>query len=172
MDEQLSRHYRRWLESEAAERHDDADAVFAELLRPAAGAKRPSPDFAARTMAAVAIARESDRRRARRVRRIVVPVSVLAGAAVVYASSGLILTAFSAIVVRMLDVLVSTVVGLATTTPAGGDLWTLVTSLGRAGAALLTNPAITTTILALQLVAAMALVALQRLLRSDRESFR
>ena len=29
MDEQLSRHYRRWLESEAAERHDDADAVFA-----------------------------------------------------------------------------------------------------------------------------------------------
>jgi hypothetical protein len=82
------------------------------------------------------------------------------------------MSAFSAVVVGALDLLVSVVVRTATTVSAGGGAWSIVTSLGRALGGVLASPSVTTTILALQGIAVAALIALQRLLRSDRESFR
>jgi len=93
-----------------------------------------------------------------------------AAVTLLYFSSGLVLSAFSSIVVNALDLLIGAVVYVATTTRSGGDVWSLAGSLGKATAALLTNPSVTTTILALQGMAVAALIALQRLLRSERES--
>jgi hypothetical protein len=99
-------------------------------------------------------------------------VAIVSAVLIVYMTAGLIMGAFSAIVVGALNLLVSAVVKVATTVSGGGDAWTIAASLGRATAALLTSPSVTTTILALQGIAVAALIALQRLLRSDRESFR
>jgi hypothetical protein len=123
-------------------------------------------------MEAVAAAAAADVLRARRVRRIVLPLAATAGLALAYLCSGLLLSALSALIVGGIDLLIGAVVYGATTMRSGGDAWTLAGNLGRATAALLTSPSVTTTILALQGMAVVALIALQRLLRSEREPFR
>ena len=75
-------------------------------------------------------------------------------------------------VVASLDLVIGAVVAMAASIPAGADVWTIMTTLGRAAAALLTTPAVTVTILAIQGIAIAAFVALQRLLRSDGELLR
>ena len=167
MDEH--RDYRRWLEAEADDREDDADALFASVFRGSVPAAPPSPAFTARPMEAVSAAAIRDARRARRIRRVAVPLGSAAAVVLAYLSSGLLMSAVSAIVVRTLDVLIGSVVYVATTMTSGGDAWSLAGNLGRATAALLTNPSVTATILALQGMAVAALIALQRLLRSERE---
>jgi hypothetical protein len=168
MDEQ--RQYQRWLEAELNDREDDADALFGTVFKGAVPPAPASAAFTARTMAAVGEAAARDARRARTTRRVVIPAVSAAAVTLLYFSSGLVLSAFSAIVVNALDLLIGAVVYVATTTRSGGDAWSLAGSLGKATAALLTNPSVTTTILALQGMAVAALIALQRLLRSERES--
>ena len=171
MTDEQKRDWRRWAEAEQAGDDDKADAAFGEVFR-AAPTELPSSQFTASTMAAVATSAAQDARRARRIRRIAVPVAIAAAVLIVYSTAGLMMSVFSAIVVGALDLLVSTVVKVVTTMSAGGDAWSIAASLGRATAALLASPSVTTTILALQGIAVAALIALQRLLRSDRESFR
>ena len=171
MNDELRRDWRRWVEAEQAGTEEDADALFAAVFR-AAPTELPSSQFTATTMAAVAGAAAHDAARARRVRAVAVPLGIVAAVLIVYSTAGLMMSVFSAIVVGALDLLVSTVVKVVTTMSAGGDAWSIAASLGRATAALLASPSVTTTILALQGIAVAALIALQRLLRSDRESFR
>ena len=121
-------------------------------------------------MAAVAEAAARDARGRERIRAIGWPVAIVAAVLIVYSTAGLMMSAFSAIVVGALDLLVGVVVKVATTASAGGDVWSIAASLGRATAAVLASPSVTTTILALQGIAVAALIALQRLLRSDEGS--
>jgi hypothetical protein len=172
MNDQQSHDWRQWAEAEQAGDDEAADALFTGVFRARAAADQPSSQFTANTMAAVAAAAAHDARRARRIRAIGWPVVIVSAVLIVYMTAGLIMSAFSAVVVGALDLLVSAVVKVATTASGGGDAWTIAASLGRATAALLTSPSVTTTILALQGIAVAALIALQRLLRSDRESFR
>ena len=162
--------HRRWIAAETEGRVDEADALFTAVFRSAAGLAAPSPVFTAQTMAAVAAAAERDARRSRLMRRVGMPAAAVLAIALGYASSGLVLSAFSAVLVGALDLFIGSVVYVATTTRSGGDVWTLAGNLGRAAAALLSNPSVTTTILALQGMAVAALIGLQRLLRSERES--
>ena len=171
MNDQQNRDWSRWVEAEQAGQEDDADRYFARVFR-VVPVVLPSSQFSASAMAGIAAAAEADARRARRIRSVGVPVAIAASLALVYFTAGVMMSAFSAIVVGSLDFLVSLVVRGATTVSDGGGAWSLVSSLGRAGAALLASPSVTTTILALQGIAVAALIALQRLLRSDRESFR
>jgi hypothetical protein len=172
MNDQRSRDWRRWTEAEQAGEDDDADALFANVFRAAPGPDLPTSQFMAATMGAVAAAAAADARRARRMRAIGLPLAVAAAIVLVYTTSGLMMSAFSAVVVGALDLLVSLVVRTATPASEGGGIWSIAGSLGRAAAGVLTSPSVTTTILALQGIAVAALIALQRLLRSDRESFR
>jgi hypothetical protein len=172
MNDQQSRDWRRWVEAEQAGEDDAADALFSGVFRASAGVDLPSAQFTATTMAAVAETAARDARRARRIRAIGWPVAIVAAVLIVYTTAGLMMSAFSAIVIGALNLLVTAVVKVATTAPAGGDLWSIAASLGRATAAVLASPSVTTTILVLQGIAVAALIALQRLLRSDRESFR
>ena len=171
MNDEQNHDWRRWAEAEQGGRDDEADALFGSVFR-AAGGELPSSQFTANTMAAVAAAAAQDAQRARRIRAFAVPIAIATAVLVVYTTAGLMMTAFSAIVVGALDLLVSAVVKVATTISSGGGAWSIAASLGRAAAALLTSSSVTTTILALQGIAVAALITLQRLLRSDRELFR
>jgi hypothetical protein len=168
MDEQRQCH--RWLDAELDDREDDADALFGTVFKGAVPPAAASTAFTARTIAAVGEAAARDARRARTTRRVVIPAASAAAVTLAYLCSGLMLSAFSAIVVNAIDLLIGAVVYVATTMRSGGDAWSLAGNLGKATAALLTSPSFTTTILALQGMAVVALIALQRLLRSERES--
>jgi hypothetical protein len=172
MDEQLMRNYRRWREAEDAGRDDEADAALARVFQESVPARTVSAAFVQRTVDAVSTAAARDVRRARNARRLIVPAALVSLGAIGYLGAGLIGSALSGLVVGVLDLLVGLVVSVATTTPEGGETWTVMSSLGRAAAALLTNPAVTATILAIQGIALVALLALKRVLGSDGEYFR
>jgi dolichol kinase len=166
MDEQ--KQYQRWLDAELEDRDDDADALFGTVLKGTLPPVQASAAFTERTMTAVTEAAARDLRRARTRRRVLLPVVSIVAVVLAYLCSGLMMSAFSAVVVKSLDLLIAAVVYVSTTMRSGGDAWTLAGSLGKATAALLTNPVVTTTILALQGMAVAALIGLQRLLRSER----
>jgi hypothetical protein len=172
MDDELTRRYRRWREAERDGREEDADAVFGGLFRSVVEPPAVRPGFTTATMAAVAAAADAQRARARRLRRVLVPAGAAACLAGAYFGAGVAGTVLSALLVGALDLLVGVVVTAAATAPAGGDVWSVLTSLGRVTAALLTNSTVTATILAIQAVALAALLALRRLLGPDGESLR
>ena len=63
---------------------------------------------------------------------VLVPLVVVSGMVAVYFSTGLITSAFSAVVVWLLDVSVGAVVGVATAgKPSGPDTWSLMASIGK-----------------------------------------
>ena len=161
--------HQRWLDAELEGRDDDADALFETVFKTAVPPVTASAAFATKTMAAVGEAAVLDARRAQMTKRVVIPVASAAAIVLAYLCSGLMMSAFSAIVVNAIDLFIGAVVYVATTMRSGGDAWSLAGNLGRATAALLTSSSVTTTILALQGMAIAALFALQRLLRSERE---
>lgn len=172
MDDQLNRKYQRWRDAEAEGRDDEADSAFAAVFEAVARQAPVPASFTSRTMDAVAEAAARDVRRARRVRTLLVPAAAVGLAVALYFSAGLIASALSTSVVWLLNLLIGSVVAAATAVQSGPDGWSLLRSLGRASAALISNPAVTVTIFAVQGFAIVALVVLQRLLGSDRESFR
>ena len=172
MDDQLIRQYKRWQDAEDSGRDDEADAAFAEVFRSASHQPVLSSRFTAETMDAVADAAARDAQRAHRVRRFLVPAAVVAVAAAVYFSAGMLASGFSAAIVWLLNLMVGGVVTVAGAAQSGPDGWSVMSSLGRAVAAIISNPAVTVTIFAIQGFAIAALILLQRLLGSDRESFR
>lgn len=171
MNEHPGRSYTRWRDAEADGRDDEADALFGTVFRTASDSEPVPPRFAASTMEAVARAAALDARRAYRLRRFGIPAGVVCAVAVVYLIAGHVGALVSAIVVSSLDLLIALVVGI-TANGAGRDMWSVLSSLGRATAALLANPGFTAAVLAIQGLALVALVTLRRLLHSDEEYFR
>lgn len=172
MDDQLTRSYTRWQQAEAEARENEADAMFGVVFRSAGLAAGPVPPrFTASTMAAVARAAAADARRAYRLRTYGLPAAVVCLAVGCYFLAGHLAALVSTIVVSSLNLLIALVVGV-TTNGAGGNLWSILSALGKATAALLSNPGFTAVVLAIQGLALVALVTLQRLLRSDEELFR
>jgi hypothetical protein len=172
MDEEQTWRYRRWHEADQTGRDDEADAACRALFAAAVAAPRVAPEFAARTAAAVAAGRARDVALARRVRRVTVGLSVAATAAAVYAGGPWMLSMLSAVVAGAIDLLVALAVRIATGMETGGDVWTVVAGLGRAAAALVSNPAVTIAMLAMQGIAMVGLIALHRLLGPERESLK
>jgi len=172
MNDNAKRQYQRWRDAEVEGRDDEADAAFTGLFQSLPSELAVARTFTARTMEAVAAAAGRDARRARVVRRVLLPAAAVLLLVAGYFSAGLIGSVLSATVVWLLNLAIAGVVSGATTVQSGPDGWTLVSSLGRAAAAIIANPAVTITIFAVQAFAIAALVVLQRLLGSDRESFR
>ena len=170
MDDELIRRYGRWREAEEADREEDADAAFKTVFA-AVSVRRPSAAFTARTMEAVALA--SGRQALQKRRTIAGLAAAAAGTALVtlYLTAGLIGSTISALVLGGLDLLVSLVVAAASASDGGVSVWAVLANLGRAAAALITDPKTTLALVAIQGVALAALFALQRLLGTDGESF-
>jgi hypothetical protein len=171
MDQDLDRYARRWLDAEAADRDDEADAAFrrAFAVVPEVGA---TGQFATQTLQAVSLALARDAQRARRARYAVISTAVAGTVVALYFGAGLIVSALSTAMVTGLDLVVNVVVRVAGAAESGASIWSVVFGLGRAFAAFLAEPKVTVTLLLLQGVAAAALFALQRLLGADTESFK
>jgi len=161
--------YTRWRAAEAGERDDDADWAFRTVFQTTVPESPVSPDFTARTMAAIAAAAVSDARRARRVRAGVLTGTAAAVGAAVYFGTGLAISLASTAFIALLNMVIAGTVRGAMSFQGGG-VWPVVASLGRAAAALVTDPTVTLAMIAISAVAVAALVALQRLLGSDQES--
>ena len=170
MDDQLARNYQRWQDADARGRDEEADGLFAEVFQTAVRPPQVSNEFTLRTVEAIATAAARDRVRARRVRTMLVPAAIAGLLAGLYFGAGWLGAAVSAAVVSAVNLMIGAVVAGAAAVEAGPDGWSVMTSLGRAAAATIANPAVTATNFAIQGFAITALIVLRRLLGSDRES--
>lgn len=175
MDDDLTWNHRRWLDADDGEREehlDAADAACRAVFAAIADESPVVPAFTARTMEAIAAAAAQDVRSARRTRRAAFAGGILAAAGAIYVGGAWGIGAISSLFIGVLNLFVGATVSLAAGLQAGADVWSIVASLGRAGAAFVSQPGVTMTMVVLQGIALAALVALQRLLGSERESLK
>jgi hypothetical protein len=172
MDEDLIRTLRRWRDADEAGDDDEADAACRTLFATGLTERPIALDFPARAMEAIDAARVADDRRARRSRRAMLAGGLLGGSAAAYYGSGWAIALASSLVVGFLDLFIGATVRLATGVHSGADAWGVVSGLGRAFAAFISDPTVTIAMLAMQIVAVAALIALQRLLGTQTESFK
>jgi hypothetical protein len=166
MDDRLARLYSRWRVADETDQDDEADAAFRALTEDVMPESAVSPEFTARAMDAIADATAADARRVKWIRKALV-LSGIAGLIVTGVAAPFLLSVISTALVAALNGLIAAIVWVAT----GPDLnlWSVASSLGRASAAFIADPTVTVTMLAIQGIAIAALVALRRLLGSDRE---
>jgi hypothetical protein len=163
--------YGRWRAAEDSERDDDADWAFRTVFQTAMPEQPVSTEFMTRTMMAVAAAAAGDARRARRVRAGVLTGTAVATTAAVYFGTGWAISLASAAFVGLLNMVIASAVRGAAAFQTGAGVWSVLASLGRAAAALAADSNVTFAMIAISAVAVAALLALQRLLGSDGESF-
>lgn len=163
-------HYPRWRAAEADERDDDADEAFRSVFQSVAGEQPVSLGFTAETMKAVAAAAAIDARRARSARAAVLTGAIAGTAGALYVGAGWAATLVSATLFGVLDLLVAAVVRTAEALQSGAGLWGVLSSLGRATAAVASDSTVTFAMIGISVVAIAALATLQRLLGSDEES--
>lgn len=167
MDERLERLYSRWRVADDMDRDDEADAAF-RLLSEAAMPGRAVPlRFTEQTTAAISRTMAADARRAKRARKALVWGGVAAGLVAAYFGASPALSVVSTALVALLEWTIQAVVWVST----GRDfnIWSILNSLGRASAAFIGDPKVTIIMLTIQGIAIAGLVALRRLLGSDRE---
>ena len=163
--------YQRWRDADESGRDDDADWAFKTVFRTAVSTEPISADFTRRTMEALAVSAAREARRARYTRAAVIAATVMGIAAALYFGTGWAISFLSTVFVGFLNLVIAFIVRGAGAVETGSGFWTVMGSLGRAAAAFVADPKVTVAILAIQAVAIAALVALRRLLGSDRESF-
>jgi hypothetical protein len=162
--------YARWRDADESERDDDADWAFRTVFQTAMPEPPVSPDFTTRTMIAVAAAAAGDARRDRRMRAAVLTGTAAGVGAAVYFGTGWAISLASTAFIALLNMAIAGTVRGAGAFQAGAGVWSVLASLGRAAAALATDPKVTLAMVAISAVAVAALLALQRLLGSDQES--
>lgn len=167
MDEELDRLYSRWRVADKTDRDDEADAAFRALSKAVMHERAVPLQFTAETTAAIANAMAADARRASRARKALVWGGVAAGIIAAYFGAAPALSVVSTALVAALDATIQAIVWVST----GPDLnvRAVLNSLGRASAAFIVDPRVTVIMLTIQGIAIAALVALRRLLGSDRE---
>jgi len=163
--------YGRWRAAEESERDDDADWAFRTVFQTAMPEQPVSPQFTTRTMTAVAAAAAGDARRARRVRAGVVTGTAVGTAAAVYVGAGWAISLASAAFIGLLNMMIATAVGGAAAVQTDAGVLGMLASLGLVATALAADPHVTFALIVISAVAIAALLALQRLLGSDGESF-
>lgn len=166
MDDQLAGLYSRWRAADETDRDDEADAVFRALTEDVIPQHAVSPQFTAITMDAIADAIAADARRVKWIRRTLALGGMASLIATAFAAP-FALSVLSSALVAGVNGIIAAIVWVAT----GPDLnlWSVVSRLGRAAAAFIADPTVTITMLAIQGIAMAALIALRRLLGSDRE---
>ena len=163
--------YKRWRAAEASDRDDDADDAFGAVFQSVVEEPPVSMDFTAETMAAVRAASLVDARRARLARAGVLSATVASTIAAIYFGSGWAVSLVSAAFLGLLNLLIAAVVRTAEAFQTGAGVWGVLSSLGRAASAVAADTNVTLAMIAISVLAIAALVALQRLLGSDEESF-
>jgi hypothetical protein len=171
MYEDLNHRYRQWRAADEGGRDDDADAAFGTVFD-SVPEQPVSATFAAGTMARIAEISAREARAAKRLRRGVVIGGIAAAAVSAYFGAGLLVSALSAIFGRLFNLFVAITVRTADGVQTGVGVWGVLSSLGRALGAFVADPAVTFALIAIQGIAIVALVTLQRLLGSEEDSFK
>ena len=172
MDDNLNRRYRRWHAAEGAGRDEEADAEFQAVFGAVVPQQGVSAGFTARTMEAVAAAATRELVRTRRLRAGMIAAGIAGAVLAAYFGAGLTVRLGSGLVARTFDLLIGLVVKMAGAAQTGADVWSMLSSVGQAAAAVAGNPTVTAMLFALQAIALIALFALQRLLGADEESLK
>lgn len=153
----------RWLVAEQNGLQAGADAAFARLFT-AIPVVQPDQRFAARTAAAAWKARGRRVRLVRAGRRAASLGALLLGAAACYMA----VVQGGAWVVRTGAVVTVQAVSLVVRSAAEGlDWWAILVRVGRAAAESLVTPQVSTVVVVIEILGALALYALSRLLRDD-----
>ena len=168
----ISRSYHRWQVAEADGRDEDADAEFRLVFGSTLPDSAVSAAFTTKTMEAVAAAAANEARRARRVRLTSIAAGIAAVVTGAYFGAGAGLSLMSTLLVGGFDLLIGVVVRTAGAAQTGSDVWSVMSGIGRAVASFAANPTVTMTLIGLQGIAVLALLALQRLLGVDEESLK
>jgi hypothetical protein len=113
-----------------------------------------------------------DVRRARRLRQAVLGGGALTAVAAAYFGGSWAIAVLSSLVIRSLNLFVGATVRIASGVQAGADAWSVLSTMGRAVGAFVSDPTVTVAILAMQGLAIAALFALQHLLGTDTEPFK
>ena len=169
MTDPLNRDYDRWLDADRQGKDDEADAACREAFQ-ALPARQVPVTFTADTMARLSAARAADAVRARRARLGLLWGSAIAGPVAIYFVAGALMSGAAALLRGMLNLMVSATVSLAGV--SDWSLWSVVGSLGRALGAIMADAEVTLIVMAMHGVAFAALIALQRLLGPDTESYK
>lgn len=169
MTHPMKREFEHWLEADRQGNDDAADAACREAFQVLPSATVPLK-FAADTMARLAAARAADAVRARRARMALLWGSAIAGPMAIYFSAGAVMWAVAAMLRGAVTLAVDATVRIASV--SDWNLWALVGSLGRALGAIMSDADVTFIVIAMHGVAFAALIALQRLLGPDTESFK
>ena len=169
MSEPLDRDYGRWLDADRHDNDDEADTACRDLFEALPGRTVPLR-FSTDTMARLATARAADAARTKRARAVLLWSSVIVGPVAIYFGAGPAMSGATALLVAMLNLLVNATVQVASV--SDWNLWSLVGSLGRALAAIMSDADVTIVVVAMHGIAFAALAALQRLLGPDTESFK
>lgn len=170
MNEPLNRDYTRWVEADRKGHDDDADAAFREVFSATAPPRLVPARFAADTMARLAAARAVDAKRSRRARLALLWGGATIGPVAIYFGAGAAASAAVALLLGALNLLVEGMVRVASV--SDWNIWSLGGSLGRALGAIMSDADVTIIVIAMHGIAFAALIALQRLLGPDTESFK
>ena len=130
-----------------------------------------SVEFTARTMTAIAAAAAVDARRARQTRGAVLSGTVAATVAALYIGAGWAISLLSAAFLGLLNLLIAAVVRTAEAFQTGAGRLGRAVESRSGGVGVAADTSVTSRMIAISAVAIAALVALQRLLGSDEESF-
>ena len=169
MGEPLNRDYGRWLDADRQGNDDEADAACRDVFQALPGRTVPLR-FSTDTMARLATVRAVDAARAKRARTALLWGSFIVGPVALYFVAGALMSGAAALLLGTLKLMVNATVQVATV--SDWNLWSLVGSLGRALAAIMSDADVTIVIVAMHGIAFAALAALQRLLGPDTESFK
>jgi hypothetical protein len=150
---------------------DAADTAFGALYGAAVAPVQASAALTTEIMRVIAAVAVEDAMRAKRLRRALSVGSVAIGAVALYFGAGPALSLLSFLLVAGLDALVATVVWFVSSAERP-DVWSVLTSMGRAAGVFVSDPKVTIALLALQGIAVAAFIALQRLLGTDPEFFK
>ena len=169
MREPLNEGYGRWLDADRQGDDDAADAACRGLFE-ALPARTVPLRFSADTMARLATARAAEAARAKRARALLLWGSFIVGPIAIYFFAGALRSGAAALLLGTLKLMVNATMQVATI--SDWNLWSLVGSLGRALAAIMSDADVTIVVVAMHGIAFAALAALQRLLGPDTESFK
>jgi hypothetical protein len=161
--------YEGWVAADRAGRDDEADTACRELFARTLPPRSVPLAFAANTMATIAAARAIDAARARRARLALLCGTAIAGPVAIYFGAGAAMSVAASLLLGSLNLLVNMTKGIAGM--SDWNVWSLMGSLGRALAAIMSDGNVTLIVIALHGIAFAALFALQRLLGPDTESF-
>jgi hypothetical protein len=176
MDLERGSRIRRWLAADAAGRDEAADAAFRavvlELPRPL-----PPRDLAGRIARAAVRAPRAVRAPARPsiwsrrpARAAIVTSALLSGFGVVYLLPAVVMPLAARAFVLLIDWATRASVWLLQSVDAGLGFWEILGRLGRALGVVVATPQVGFGLLAFEVLGALALFTLHRLLAADRES--